>query len=63
MSMTKTASECAGYPPADKTASECSGMRSASTTASDARHASDCALHNEPAMPAGPCDCGLAPST
>ncbi len=21
-------------------------------------HASDCALHNEPAYPAGPCDCG-----
>lgn len=22
------------------------------------RHASDCAVHNEPAHPAGPCDCG-----
>jgi len=22
-------------------------------------HMSDCAVHNEPAMPAGPCDCGL----
>lgn len=22
-------------------------------------HASDCAVHNEPAMPAGPCDCGV----
>ncbi len=22
-------------------------------------HASDCAVHNEPAMPAGPCDCGF----
>lgn len=22
------------------------------------QHRSDCALHNEPAMPAGPCDCG-----
>lgn len=21
-------------------------------------HASDCAVNNEPAMPAGPCDCG-----
>ncbi len=21
------------------------------------QHASDCAVHNEPAMPAGPCDC------
>ena len=21
-------------------------------------HESDCAVHNEPAMPAGPCDCG-----
>lgn len=25
---------------------------------SDTRHASDCAMHNEPAFPAGPCDCG-----
>jgi hypothetical protein len=24
------------------------------------RHASDCAVHNEPAMPNGPCDCGAA---
>ena len=24
-------------------------------------HASDCATHNEPAMPAGPCDCGNLP--
>lgn len=24
-------------------------------------HASDCAAHNEPAMPAGPCDCGTQP--
>lgn len=23
----------------------------------DAQHASDCAVHNEPAFPAGPCDC------
>lgn len=22
------------------------------------RHRSDCAVNNEPAMPAGPCDCG-----
>lgn len=22
------------------------------------QHASDCAVHNEPAYPAGPCDCG-----
>jgi hypothetical protein len=22
-------------------------------------HASDCAVHNEPAMPNGPCDCGV----
>ena len=22
-----------------------------------APHASDCAVHNEPALPAGPCDC------
>ena len=22
------------------------------------QHASDCAVHNAPAMPAGPCDCG-----
>ena len=25
------------------------------------RHKSDCAVHNEPAYPAGPCDCGAAP--
>lgn len=24
------------------------------------KHQSDCATHNEPAMPAGPCDCGAA---
>lgn len=24
-------------------------------------HFSDCAVHNEPAMPAGPCDCGILP--
>lgn len=23
-------------------------------------HASDCAVHNEPALPNGPCDCGLS---
>ncbi len=23
------------------------------------RHASDCAVHNMPAMPNGPCDCGI----
>lgn len=23
-----------------------------------AQHASDCAVHNEPAYPAGPCNCG-----
>lgn len=23
-------------------------------------HQSDCAVHNEPAYPAGPCDCGVA---
>jgi len=23
-------------------------------------HKSDCAVHNEPALPAGPCDCGFA---
>lgn len=27
------------------------------------RHTSDCAVHNEPAMPAGPCDCGAAEQT
>lgn len=26
-------------------------------------HASDCAVHNEPAMPNGPCDCGAAGDT
>jgi len=25
----------------------------------DAGHASDCALHNGPALPTGPCDCGF----
>ena len=25
-------------------------------------HASDCALHNMPAYPAGPCDCGADPA-
>lgn len=25
------------------------------------QHASDCAVHNEPAYPAGPCDCDVAP--
>lgn len=25
-------------------------------------HASDCAVHNEPAYPAGPCDCGIDPN-
>ena len=24
------------------------------------QHASDCAVHNEPAYPAGPCDCHLS---
>ena len=24
------------------------------------QHASDCALHNAPALPVGPCDCGVA---
>lgn len=28
------------------------------------RHASDCAIHNAPALPVGPCDCGAsAPSS
>jgi hypothetical protein len=25
----------------------------------EARHASDCAVHNAPALPRGECDCGL----
>lgn len=25
-------------------------------------HASDCAVHNAPALPVGPCDCGLQPA-
>lgn len=25
-------------------------------------HASDCAVHNAPALPVGPCDCGVAPA-
>lgn len=24
------------------------------------QHASDCAIHNGPALPAGPCDCGAS---
>lgn len=24
-------------------------------------HASDCAVHNAPALPVGPCDCGIEP--
>lgn len=27
------------------------------------KHRSDCAVHNEPAYPAGPCDCGAEPPT
>lgn len=27
-----------------------------------AQHASDCAVHNEPAYPAGPCNCGAEAS-
>lgn len=29
----------------------------------DTQHASDCAVHNEPAYPAGPCDCGTSGDT
>ncbi|WP_333906875.1 Gp49 family protein [Delftia acidovorans] len=29
------------------------------TCGSACSHASDCAVHNEPAMPAGPCDCSV----
>lgn len=25
------------------------------------QHASDCAVHNAPALPVGPCDCGAVP--
>ena len=25
------------------------------------QHTSDCALHNAPALPVGPCDCGASP--
>ncbi len=28
-----------------------------------ASHASDCAVHNEPALPKGPCDCGASKIT
>ena len=31
-------------------------------TALEPIHASDCALHNGPALPAGPCDCGAMAS-
>jgi hypothetical protein len=27
----------------------------------DIQHASDCAVHNAPALPVGPCDCGAVP--
>lgn len=29
----------------------------------DAMHASDCAVYNAPALPVGPCDCGVEPHT
>ncbi len=29
--------------------------------AEDAQHRSDCAVHNAPALPPGPCDCGATP--
>ncbi|GAB3416838.1 hypothetical protein NX774_12025 [Massilia agilis] len=34
----------------------------ATKAAQPAVHASDCAMHNEPAMPNGPCDCGARPA-
>ena len=40
---------------ADKTRPARGGKKKAQ---SDARHASDCAVHNGPALKAGPCDCG-----
>ena len=33
----------------------------ARTTMPGPVHVSDCALHNEPAEPIGPCDCGVTP--
>jgi hypothetical protein len=33
----------------------------ANTEKEPAVHASDCATHNMPAMPNGPCDCGAEP--
>lgn len=34
--------------------------RAALTEEQQQGHRSDCAMHNAPAMPAGPCDCGAA---
>lgn len=34
-----------------------------SETGNGCDHRSDCSVHNEPAWPEGPCDCGLAGST
>lgn len=34
-------------------------LQAALDTAEHAQHRSDCALHNEPALPIRPCDCGL----
>ena len=34
------------------------GLVHADSTGAVDGHASDCAIHNQPAYPAGPCDCG-----
>ena len=36
------------------------GFQAKRAAAADKLHWSDCAVHNEPAYPAGPCDCGVA---
>ena len=36
------------------------GFQAKRAAAMDKLHWSDCAVHNEPAYPAGPCDCGVA---
>lgn len=59
--------DCKTYPTLDaaKAAAQADYERGilaalAPAEAGGVGHASDCAVHNEPAYPAGPCDCGAA---
>ena len=36
-------------------------VKALTTDSAPVMHASDCAVHNEPALPVGPCNCGAAP--